>query len=271
MRRHAPTARARIGRLDLYDLGAATLSPYLALYLRDAAVLSTSYTMAAVYCVISLFCSLSVFLAFRIESSIPRYFSSSDALNLIKAVVVGELLTAMVLFSSTRLDGVPRSVPAIHALLLGISLFAIRAWLRFVDRKHLTSGRLPPDVIEPDVKEHVVLVGLSDLTALLIQLLETAAPGRCEVIALLESEPHLAGRSVRGVRVYGPPSQLEGLIEEFAIHGVRIDRVMIDREPNRLSLQQIRRDCARLNINLSFVSDLFLGRVLQTANRMRTG
>lgn len=253
MRLHPPTARARIGfRLATYDVGAAALSPYLALCVRDAVILSGSYTMAAFYCAISFVCSLSAFIAFRIEGSIPRYFSASDALDLAKAVVVGELLTAIVLFSFTRLDGVPRSVPAIHALMLGASLFAARAFARFVDSRHQQSGQK-----RPDVKEHIILIGVSDLSALFIQFLQTVAPGRREVIALLDPEPRLVGQSVRGVPVCGPPSHLEALIEEFAVHGVRADQVIVDQEPNRLPMRQIRGDCTRLNIGLSSISELF--------------
>jgi lipopolysaccharide/colanic/teichoic acid biosynthesis glycosyltransferase len=167
-------------------------------------------------------------------------------------VIVGELLTASLVFSFTRLDGVPRTVPAIHALMLGTGLFVARAIARFVDGR-----RQAPNRGSPDVKEHIILIGLSDLSALVIQLLETVAPGRCQVIALLDTEPRLIGQSVRGVPVCGPPSHLEALIEEFAVHGVRTDRVIIDQESNQLPMQQIRRDCARFNLDLSFVSDLF--------------
>jgi lipopolysaccharide/colanic/teichoic acid biosynthesis glycosyltransferase len=253
MRLHPPTARAGFAfRLAPYDVGMAVLSPYLALQVRDAAILSTNATMVLLYCGISLICSLGAFLAFRIEGSIPRYFSPGDALNLAKAVIIGELLTASLVFSFTRLDGVPRTVPAIHALMLGTGLFAARAIARFVDGR-----RQAPNRAAPGVKEHIILIGLSDLSALLIQFLETVTPSRYQVIALLDTEPRLVGQTVRGVPVCGPPSHLGALIKEFAVHGVYTDRVIIDQESNQLPMQQIRLDCARLNLNLSFVSDLF--------------
>src|ERR1700722_8671622 len=113
-----PTSRAKVKpRFALYDLAIAILSPYLALYLRDAVILSDRSGMI-LYCVFSVICTLTALWAFRIEAIVPRYFSLGDALNVAKAVLMGELLTAVGLFSFTRLDGVPRSVPAIHALML---------------------------------------------------------------------------------------------------------------------------------------------------------
>jgi lipopolysaccharide/colanic/teichoic acid biosynthesis glycosyltransferase len=253
MRLHRPTARARATfRLAPYDLGVAVLSPYFALYMRDAAILSTSNTMVALYCGISLICSLGAFLAFRIEGPIPRYFSANDALNLAKAVMVGELLTAIVVFSLTRLEGVPRTVPAIHALMLGAGLFAARAFVRFVDNR-----RKEPSRERPDFKEHIILIGLSDQSVLFIRFLETVTPDQYQVIAVLDTEARSVGHSVHGVPVCGPPSHLGALIDEFAVHGVRTDRVIIGEASDLLPMQLIQRECARLNINLSFVTDFF--------------
>jgi FlaA1/EpsC-like NDP-sugar epimerase len=44
-----------------------------------------------------------------------RYFSVHDAVDVIKAVIMAALLTYVAVFSLTRLEGVPRSTPIIHA------------------------------------------------------------------------------------------------------------------------------------------------------------
>jgi hypothetical protein len=55
-----------------------------------------------------------------------RYIPLSDLLNIAKVVFGAELITATVLFTVTRLEGIPRSVPAIHALILAAGLIAYR-------------------------------------------------------------------------------------------------------------------------------------------------
>jgi len=248
-------------------LAAAALSPLFALYLRDAAILSSNYYLVALYCLVSCIFSVATFLAFRIEDTIPRYLSAGDALNLVKAVVTGELMISLVLFSITRLDGVPRSVPAIHALILGAALFASRTWLRFIDGRRAAGNR-----VQPISQERIVLVGLDDASALFMSSLEMFGPKRCQIVALLSAEPRWIGRSVQGVRVFGPPSHLETLVAEFAEHGVRVDVVVIGGNPDLVPMQQIRHACSRLNIAVSSVPS-YLGRRVaeQAADWGRTG
>jgi FlaA1/EpsC-like NDP-sugar epimerase len=56
-----------------------------------------------------------IVLAFRIQDGMTRYFSVHDAVDVIKAVIMAALLTYVAVFSLTRLEGVPRSTPIIHA------------------------------------------------------------------------------------------------------------------------------------------------------------
>ena len=95
----------------------AAASPLLALYFRDAYILSAQgAAMAVLYCGISFAFSLIAFLAFRISDGISRYFSVHDAFNVLKAVVASALKT-VVLFTFTRLEGIPRSTPVLQVLI----------------------------------------------------------------------------------------------------------------------------------------------------------
>jgi lipopolysaccharide/colanic/teichoic acid biosynthesis glycosyltransferase len=80
------------------------------------------------------------------------------------------------------------------------------------------------------------------------------------VIALLDEEPRSFGRSVNGVHVFGPPAQLEAIIEEFATHGVRTDQVVVGGKAAGLSgeiLAEVKDICARRNLDLLFMPDPF--------------
>ena len=112
----------------------------------------------------------------------------------------------------------------------------------------------------PNARKHVIIIGVSRLSALYMKFLDAIAPGAHEIIAVLDEAADSWGRSVNGVRVMGPASELEAIIEEFAVHGVQADRVVAGMNPCDMPegvLAEIRHVCARHDIELGFVPELF--------------
>jgi lipopolysaccharide/colanic/teichoic acid biosynthesis glycosyltransferase len=252
VRTRSPSSHARISvRLSPLDVAVAALAPILALNLRHAITFSGGADSAIVsYCLVSLLSSLVAFAVFRIHGGIPRYFSLRDLVDLALAVLAAETMTCVALFTVTRLEGIPRSVPAIHAMILGAGLLAVRALARFTDLR--AAGTTPAAA----VPEHVIVIGLNDLSVLFLKFLQAAGRGERKVVAVLDEAPRWFGRSVNGVRVYGPPAQLEALIGEFGTHGVEIGQVAIGVEEGELSagtMREIRCVCAARNVELAFV------------------
>ena len=95
-------------RVPMFDLFWAAAAPLLALHFGSAYILNAKggAPLVLLYCAISLACSVIAFLVFRIGDSISRYFSVHDAFNVIKAVVASGLMTSLVLFTFTRLEGI---------------------------------------------------------------------------------------------------------------------------------------------------------------------
>src|SRR5215472_5295878 len=228
----SPTSRSSLRiQYSLFDVALAALAPFLALSLRNAPVLNWSeegLISAGGYCLLSLVFSLMAFTVFRIHSAIPRYLSIDDIVVVAKAVLVGEFLTCAVLFTVTRLDGIPRSTPVIHALVLGAGLIMVRTFVHLVDKAPKPDER-------PELATNVILIGLNDLSVRFVELLQASSRGRQNLIGVLDSKLRLSGRSVNGVRVFGPPAHLEGLIDEFATHGVSADLVVVGSEIHELS------------------------------------
>jgi lipopolysaccharide/colanic/teichoic acid biosynthesis glycosyltransferase len=256
MRIQTPSSRATFRiRFSPVDVCLAALSPLLALYLRDAYILSHDGAITVgIYCLVSLAFSLIAFSAFGLRDGMPRYFSVRDATEIAKAVLIGELMTCAALFTFTRLEGVPRSTPVIHALILGAALVSARALARIAHRDRKLADR------QHLARQHVIIVGLNDLSSFYMTFLETFASDRLRAIAALDRDPRSIGRSIDGVRVIGPPTHLQSVIEEFAVHGVHTDRVVIGGEADILSdeeLREIQRVCAQKNIDLEFVPRLF--------------
>jgi FlaA1/EpsC-like NDP-sugar epimerase len=271
---HARLPASRVvplSRFSPIDVAWSALSPLLALYLRNGNILSVGGVgHAAFYILISLSSSLIALAAFRVHAAMPRYLSVPDLADLAKTVILSELLTFAVLFTLGQLQGVPRSTPVIHGLLLWAGLVAARACVSMADKR---GG--PPLELPPAPREHVVLIGLNDLSVCFLRCAQALARDRHRVIAVLDREPRWIGRTVRRVAVMGQPRHLGAIIEEFAIHGVQTDRVVVGGAPDILSqaeLVEISRVCASRALSVEFLAppfNLFVVHAGNQANRRK--
>ena len=252
-----PSSRASFRfRLSPIDVMWAAGAPLLALYLRNALVLSVDGApTAALYCGLSFAFTIVAFLAFRVSHGISRYFSVHDAMSIVSAVFAAGLTTTLVLFTFTRLDGIPRSIPVMQGLVLAAGLLLTRSVMALWDNDDERAATAAAD----SAVEHIIMIGSSRLTSLYIKLLQAHAPAQRHVIAILDENPTLVGRTICGVPVVGAPQQLAAVIEEFAVHGIRTDRVIIGGEEALVSpaaLMQICDSCAKHDISVDFVPNL---------------
>jgi lipopolysaccharide/colanic/teichoic acid biosynthesis glycosyltransferase len=243
-------------RFSAFDVFWATVSPLLALYSPHAYILHIQFaSQVLLYCGISLACSLIAFSAFRISDGISRYFSVHDAFNVVKAVIFSGLLTSLVLFTFTRLDGIPRSTPILQFFILAAGLLAARTVTMLWDRDDQTTG----EASAHSSAEHIIIIGTNHLSSLYIKFLNAYAPTRRRIIAVLDHKEHLVGRAMCGVPVVASPQQLDPVIKEFEVHGVRTDRIIIGGDENFLNekmLNHVRCVCAERDIALDFLPNL---------------
>src|SRR5262249_27673354 len=109
VRVHSPTSRSgsRI-YLSIWDLFWPLVSPILALYLRAIdSQANAEWSVIDKYWVLSSGVAIVAFFAFRLQDGMTRYFSVHEALDIAEAVLFAELMTFAVLFTLTRLDGIP--------------------------------------------------------------------------------------------------------------------------------------------------------------------
>lgn len=255
MRVQSPVSRGSFSvRLSGWDAALALVTPLAALWLRDAPVLKIDWPAAALYCGISFAFSLLAFLVFRIRDGLSHFFSVNDAIETVKAVLFAELMTCLVLFSTTRLEGIPRTTPLIHALLLAAGLISVRAMVRM---RHREPG--PPPTPAKGGPQNLIVIGSSKLSSLYIDLLRHYAPEQHRVLAVLDDRPEMIGRSFAGVRVLGPAAHLLPLVKEFAEHGMETHRVLVGTDPDGLStdaLAEIRHVCSEHRADLQFIPAL---------------
>jgi len=236
----------------MWDLIWAVSSPIVALWLRDGdgLLLRADWNAIGFYWALAAGFAVVAFFALRIQDGMTRYFSVHDALDIAEAVLFAELMTTAALFSLTRLDGIPRSMPVLHGFLLAGGLIAVRILLRVVfSEQH--------EVEDYNCRrERIILIGANPFASAFIQLLKAYAPQRQPVIAVLDENAAMVGRAISGVQILGAPNELDSIIGEFAVHGVDTNRVVVAGEVDTLSqaiLHEVERVCQRRRIDLCFL------------------
>jgi lipopolysaccharide/colanic/teichoic acid biosynthesis glycosyltransferase len=246
----SPTSR-RKRRFDvsIWDAFLALATPPLALWLGNALVLARQdWNAILIYCALSSGFAVATFLAFGLKKTVTRHFSAHEMLDIAEAVLFTQLVTYGLLFTLTRLDGIPRSVPLYHGLLLAGGLIFVRIVTRASNDEKRASDSLR--------RERLIVIGANRLAASFISMLRAYASNQERVVALLDEKSGAIGRTVSGVQVLGTPQELDAIVGEFAVHGIRVDRVVFAGDTDLLSaaaLHDVERVCKKRQIELSYL------------------
>ena len=253
MQLYLPTSREDgRRRVEFFDLLTALFAGPLAFFLRDPAILNDDRFYGAIwYCAISAIAGVLMLLAFDLGRGLARYASLRDAFAIAQMSLAAVALTSAGIFTFTRLNDVPRSIPVIHFMILTSLLLAGRAWA--IMRRERRYRRRSRTVANP---EQVLVIGANRLAGFYLRMVDTLSRGRTNIVALLDANPRYVGRSLYGHHVLAPPGDLERVVTEYAVHGVKIDRVII--AANRgddARWGAIEDCCARRGLRLSFLPD----------------
>ena len=250
MRHRSPTSKSGLRlRLALFDFAWALVAPLLALFLRDPGLLapgelSLGLSPPYIYALVTTATTVLALLVFRVSDGMSRYFSAHDALTASGAVATAVGASSVLLFMVTRLDGVPRSTPVICGLvMLGGMLFA-RALARIANSDDWPIAA-DPSASEP--RRRVLLIGVDHFAAIAIKLVDCQRPRTTEIVAVLDPRASYVGRRFQGVRILGGVDDLDGVIDEYAVHGVVINEVWRNENvvaPPALQLARLRERCA---------------------------
>ncbi len=259
---YAPTSRGGLRlRLAKFDLVWAIVAPFLALGLRDPGLLliadwANAPTPPYIFAAMASASAIVAFLAFRLSDGMSRFFSVHDVMSICAAVGVSIAATSIFMFTFTRLDGIPRSTPLIFALVLGGGLVLSRAFLRLIVADRSQRARLRPDQLR-----NVIIVGADHFAGLVVQLIAAQTPATTRVLALLDERSEYVGRTINGVRIVGSAHDLDPLIEEYLVHGVTLDQVLVSDNANGLSevaIDSIRRICGARGLACQSLSEALI-------------
>lgn len=209
----------------------ALVAPFLALGLRDPATFSLDTgNETLIYAGVSAIVTVASFLWFRMAHTVSRFFSVADAFTIIKASATAVVATLIISFLLTRLDNIPRSVPLIHFIVLAGGTIAARAERYYRRRRR---DRIGPSLMV-SAPENILILGVSDLSWFYIQILEELAADTYTIVALLDESHTLQGRFVHGYPVAGRIQDVGQVIDEYAIHGVAVNRIILAINPQIL-------------------------------------
>ncbi len=258
MRQIAPSSRSRFRpRLAAFDALWAVVAPPLALALRDPALLAPGgapdgSSAPFLFALCATAASLVTFALFRLADRAGQIIHGEDVLAISAASATAVAAATFTLFTLNRLEGVPRSTPLILMLVLTGGLALGRALRRKLRERRLVAE--PPD----GRLRNFLVVGADRFSALAIQLVASQSPPTARVIGVLDERRALTGRNFAGAPVLGSAHDLEPVLEEYAVHGVTIDRVLVSSVVETLSNEAVaamRRVCQRRGVVMQTLAE----------------
>ncbi len=226
--------------LFLLDSLWMVLSPVGALFLRDN--LELNYERLAgitPYIFLTAITGTVVLLVSGVHRGLWRYSSLPDLLRIVAAATVTILLTQFLAFYVDRLEGLPRSLPAIQWFVVIAALAGTRVAVRMVSDAFRRNVHAAPviDARWPLPQRNVLIVGLSRCTELYLRAVAEHASEWLFVAGILVEEPNLHGREVKLYKVLGDPKDLSRILAQYETHGVTIDRIVLAVPFQQLSLR----------------------------------
>ncbi len=219
----------RRGRLVfLHDLVMAALSFVLAMLLRvggDVFQFFDPRTLVLATLVFTVIAG-AMFLITDLYRGVWRYASASDMIAVTRAATLTILVFLLVMFTWTRLEPLPRSVPFINWLVL----IALLAGPRFFYR--LTKDRRMDRRLEAEAgrKVPVLLAGSGSEAELFIRGLRAEQQRVYTIVGIVAEKAKRVGQQIHGVPILGTLADLPSVVATLKARGQPVERVILTKE-----------------------------------------
>ena len=217
-----------------YDLLWVAVSPFLALALRHNLQLPIEQSVQLLsYTGLLVATAAVVFVVAGLHRHLWHAATFSDLLRIMVAVSAVLAIALVLTFTLNRLDSVARSVPVIQWFLMVGGIAAGRILARLLDERKTVS---PAAKAQHKAKRHVLLVGANRLAQMYVRSV-SAVGSRAPIYVegFLTEETWLHGRKIDGCSVLGAPSNVARIVDQFFVHGVIIERIVIAEPMEALS------------------------------------
>src|SRR5262249_17175147 len=101
-------------------------------------------------------------------------------------------------------------------------------------------------------------VGANKWTSMYSRLIEDVMRERCKIVAILDEDPRLRGRSICGHQVIGDVREIGPVVDEYAVHGLSIERVVVTGQKEGISQDawaHLTRACAERGVVLEMLTE----------------
>lgn len=206
----------------LFDLMIAALSFWIALALRFDSFISIPLRDNIEFnrfFFASMVISATCFILGGLYKGVWRFSSMYDLLRVIRSSFVSVVLSLVVCFYMTRLDGVPRSMFPIQFVLLIIGLGGGRFLYRFL--KDQTSMSKILGGVDPDVK-NVLIVGAGRAGEKLLRDINSTPALKLKVVGFTDDDKFKKNVLIHNVKVFGDASQIPNLSKELNVEKIFI-------------------------------------------------
>jgi len=238
----------------VHDIVMVAVSFLLSLYLRLGDGMQSMWSTEDLWFGVLMFCGAAapVFVSQRLYRSIWRYASLNDLVALTKAATLSILVFLTVLFLTTRLQAMPRSV-------LFINWFVLMALLgapRFIYRMLKDMRQAHRGAADGRQKVPVLLVGAGDEAELFIRATRNPE-AEYRAVGLIAAHGGRIGRHIHGIDVLGSADNLAEVIAGLRARGVAPQRLVItDHRMDGTEVRLLLDDADRLGMTLARIPRL---------------
>ena len=201
-------------RVVLHDLLVIPVAWLLALWLRfNLGEIPQEFWLQAVD-VLPLVILLQglTFIAFGVHKCEWRFISLPDLALLMKAVLIGTMLIALMLFFTVRLEFIPRSIFVLYAMLLLAVMCGTRLTYRLLKDRHFATR----------TGSKVLIVGAGAAGEQLVRDLGRNYPERYNVVAFVDDDESKIGGQIHRIPVAATCDGIEALVDRWAIELILI-------------------------------------------------
>ena len=215
-----------------YDIACICITLVAALYLRHGIPLIQEGPPSDLYLLllVTFISAACVLTLMHTHTSIWRFTSTSDLADILVAVALVILITNSSLFIISRLEMMPRSVPPMHWALAVVAMGGSRLVARqlFGPARKLTKTQSAH-------KQHVIVVGACHTAELYLQFIKRIIQHEIVVVGFVDSDPALTDRIFQKHKILGTPEQLAAILDEFLVHGVEVQQIILAHTLDELS------------------------------------
>ncbi len=183
------------------------------------------------------------FSACGLYRGIWRYISLTDLVNIIRAVLFGSVLSALVVLYLWRFEGYSRAVFIIDGTLLFLMVSGARLIEPLLNEWVGQSGERGTQVL---------IVGAGDTGELLLQQLKLQPQTRHRVMGFLDDDPSIQGRAIHGIPILGTRRDLGRIVKAY---GIRLIFIAMEHPPGDL-IRQVQGYCEENGLEWRVVRSL---------------